>query len=151
MKENIEKLESIYKEIISEKTSGKVYFFGLLSRIDIEEKWDILISADWLKENNSQEDLVYIIKKLKDRFFDKLEFLSEIVLLVSKEPFIQDLARSLGKTEIKNKEIEGLKILDDFIIKKLYIINADFSALKLDPSLTIGLEGKGKKNDLAEF
>src|SRR3989339_2004319 len=95
MKEIIKKLTNIKNTILSEKSSGKLRFFGLIARVDIDNKWDLLISADWIEKNSSEETLIYIIQKLKESFDGKLEFLSSIVLLTPKEAFVRQLARGI--------------------------------------------------------
>src|SRR5688500_975096 len=115
MKEIIEKLNLVKDNIISEK--GTLRFFGLIARTDLENKWDLLISSDWIEKNSSDEELVYVITKLKEAFSEKLDFLSRIVLLRPEEHFIQELARVIVKEhDGKTGEIRNLKVSDDFTV-----------------------------------
>lgn len=132
MKEIIEKLKNIRDEIISEKNQGKLRFFGLIARADLEGKWDILLSADWFKENNKEKDLVYFIEKLKNKFKKDLEFLSKIVLLAPSEMFIQQLAKVIiTKGLDTEKEITDLKVFADFTVKRIFVVALDFTGIDL--------------------
>jgi hypothetical protein len=49
MKQMIEKLASLERDVASEK--GEFSLFGLFLREDAEGKWDLLASAPWLETN----------------------------------------------------------------------------------------------------
>lgn len=133
MKEIIEKLTIIKDKILSEKTNGRLRFLGLIARTDIEGKWDLLLSADWIKKNSSETDLIYIIQKLKDGFAGNLDFLSRIVLLTPNETFVQQLARTITREDLKNgEEITSLKISADFTVRKMLYIFLDFQGIDLN-------------------
>ena len=135
MKEIIEKLNNIKNKIIEEKTTGKLRFLGLIARADIEGKWDLLVSADWIKKNSSEDDFVYIIQKLKDNFDEKLDFLARIVLLTPKEAFIQQLARAIIRENGGEAgKITSLKTSKDFIVGQIVVIAFDFTDIGLDVS-----------------
>lgn len=138
MREIIEKLTAIKDSILTEKSGGKLRFFGALVRADMEEKWDLLISADWVEKNSSEEDLVYIIKKLKDSFGEKLDFLFRIVLLKPDETFVRQLAKAIIRENGgKPGEITNLAVNAEFTLKQLIVIALDFSGIDLDsPSET---------------
>ena len=135
MKEIIEKLNNIKNKIIEEKTTGKLRFLGLIARADIEGKWDLLVSADWIKKNSSEDDFVYIIQKLKDNFDEKLDFLARIVLLTPKEAFIQQLARAIIRENGGEAgKITSLKTTKDYIVAQIVVIAFDFTDIGLDVS-----------------
>lgn len=134
MNEIIEKLNKVKDKMLFEKR-GTLYFFGLLQRTDLENKWDIVVSSSWLEKSNTQEDLVYVINKLKDEFNNDLDFISRIVLFTASESFINDLGWALEKTDNRKlsetKEILNLKISEEVSIRHLYVLACDFSSLKL--------------------
>jgi hypothetical protein len=143
MKEIIDKLTIIRDKVVSERTDGILRFFGLIARIDLDSKWDLLISADWISKNNNEEDLIYIIKKLKEEFMEHLDFLSRIVVLTSNEFFVKQLARAiLTKSLSERGEISNLQISPDFVVKQLYVISFDFNGIDLDaPEIENGPAG----------
>lgn len=118
MNEIIEKLKKIALEILREKTSLK--FFGLFRRMDLEEKWDILLSADWLSDKK-EDDLVYVINKLNREFPDNLDFLAQIALLKPSEDFIKKLlVRINGSGDI---EFRDFKLDDSSTLNKFYVVH----------------------------
>lgn len=132
MNEITQKLIAVSDKIIQEKTSGILRFFGLLARADLSEKWDLLVSADWIEENNNQADLVYIIEKLKEEFAENLDFLSQIVILSPRESFIMRLAQALIREEILIPgEVSQLMISPDFTVSHVHIMKLDFTGIDL--------------------
>ena len=127
----MEKVRSNIKRI----KGGTIYFFGLLERTDSEAKWDVVISADWIIDNNSPEDLEFVINELKAEFGDSLTFLGRIILFKSSEDFINDLGWALnqvGKSVIVNsEEMFNLKISNDISIRHLQVVECDFSQLSV--------------------
>lgn len=150
MKEIITKLTVIKNDILKEK-EGQLRFLGLIARADVEDKWDLLVSADWIKKSNSEEDLIYIIKKLKGVFAENLNFLSRIVLLTPQETFIKQLARAIINEKVGNTgEFANLKTSADFTIKQVFVITLDFTDINLENSQEIGDGFVGAK-DVVEF
>ena len=138
MKEIVTKLNSINTFLSNDKKLGTIFFFGLLARTDMEGKWDIVISASNIKENNSEGDLVYVIDALKKEFFSELNFLSQIITLTPTENFIKDVARALGNDSAQGEEVTDIKLADKFVIGKMYVICSNFSKLDLTEQ-TVGL------------
>lgn len=135
MKEIIEKLTDVKNTILSERGNQKLRFLGLLARVDIDNKWDLLISADWIEKNSSEETLIYVIQKLKEVFNEKLEFISSIVLLTPRESFVRKLARAIiEENKSYPAEIVDLKISADFTVKQVFVIAIDFAGIDLNPS-----------------
>lgn len=134
MKEIVEKLRNIKDQIVLEKAEGQLRFLGLIARTDLDGKWDLLLSADWIKKSNGEEDLIFLIQKLKKEFQGNLDFLSKLVLLTPSESFILQLARAIvredkGKT---GEEISDLKISVDFTVRHLFVISFDFAGIDLE-------------------
>lgn len=147
MNEIVTKLEKV-KESISKL--GTVFIFTLIARNDLEGKWDILISAEKLKQNNSQEDLTYVIEELKKEFNDDLTFLSRIVLLVKDEDFIKEIACALDKIKTSKGEVSGLK-LSNITIRQMNIISSDFSGFNLTPSSSVVKKRSSKSKSVEKF
>ncbi len=132
MKEIIEKLNKIKGQILSEQTKGKLRLFVLIKRTDQENKWDVLLSADWFEKTNSEKDLVYFIKKIKSEFTD-LDFLARILVATPNELFIKSLANAILNTGVEGMEdITNLKVPEvDTVIKHINVIHIDFSSIDL--------------------
>ncbi|MEX2411922.1 MAG: hypothetical protein WD607_11255 [Candidatus Paceibacterota bacterium] len=131
MKDIIKKLNKIKDEINSEKESN-FKLFCLIARADLGNKWDLLLIADWIKESNSEENLIYIINKIKEEFKEDLDYFSRIVLLPTNERFVSKIIKAIFREnkeedKINKKEFSRLKIEKDFIIKKLFIIEMNIN------------------------
>ncbi len=89
MKQLVEKLQSIAKEIANER--GELSLFAFLLREEAENKWDLVVAAPWLN-TDSIEDINYIADKLK-HYLDVSELLSisRIVLLDTYDSIVQKI------------------------------------------------------------
>lgn len=120
MNEIIKKLKIVEEQVISEKNQ-ETSLFVLIKRTDLDgDKWDIILSSNWIEKNNLESDLVYIIDKLKLAFADQLDFLAQLVLLIPSSPLVKLLAKAAyeGKMTI-GEEIKELKLLKNYTIKCL--------------------------------
>lgn len=125
MTELIEKLNRIKTKILSEKRSGHFIFFGIIERVDLVGKWDIVICADWITENNNESDLVYVIGEIKTEFDGSLDFLGRVLLMTSSQALIRSLARAIIKENVDDKELFNLRV-GSIVISHLYIIESAF-------------------------
>jgi hypothetical protein len=118
MKEIIEKFKTIEKELSEEK--GEFNLFALFLREDSANKWDLLVSADWIIENKS-ETLKLITNKVQEHLEKKeLVNLSRIVLIEENNPSLEAFHRAInvehGSTEIRDRNFFGLQIKHAIII-----------------------------------
>lgn len=127
MDEILDKIREINSEIKSEKTEGVLRLFALIERTDLESKWDIVFSSDWLKKTNDEDVLIYLLDKLKNKFNGELEFLARVVVVKPDDSFIQNLAKSIVDNNLDTRgEIKELKVLPDSTIKKINMIEFNF-------------------------
>lgn len=127
------KFNKIKDKILSEK--GSLDFFVVIKRFDIDNKWDLLISGEWITESNLQADLVYVIELLKSEYEDKIDFISKILLLAPNEDFINDLAKAVITQDIPMGYKGELLVDTDTLISEINILyfnsdkykNIDFS------------------------
>jgi hypothetical protein len=118
MKELVEKLTIVEKETSAEK--GKYDLFALFLREDSSNKWDILVSADWMDERK-EEVLKYLSQKIQKAFTpDELFQISRIVIIEKDNPSLPGLQRAFngehGAIEIKDATFFGLQIKHAFLI-----------------------------------
>lgn len=119
IKEIIEKLKRVEERISTDK--GKSFnFFGVFKRSDVENSWDIVISANWFS-GDEKADLVYIINEIKkDLGSEDLKFVARVVLIKPEDQIIKALntiiAIEHGEVEMQNTQINGLKLSHIFII-----------------------------------
>jgi hypothetical protein len=86
MKQIIEKLTSLERDIASEK--GEFSLFALFLREEADDTWDLLASAPWL-EADKRESLDYLVNQLRARLdTQELLSLSRIVLLEKGNPIL---------------------------------------------------------------
>ena len=137
MKEILLKLNKFKERILSDNKLGEVYFIGLLSRVDLENKFDILISAKNITSSNSVDDLTYIINNLKIDLGDDINYISQIVSLSPGEEFINDLGISIESNLLsEGMDASDLKISDNFVLKQVSIILANFSKYNFRPKVS---------------
>lgn len=118
MKQSIDKFISIEKELSEEK--GEFNLFALFLREDAANKWDLLVSADWINENKS-DSLNLISKKLQSNLEKKdLVQLSRIVLIEEDNPGLTAFHNSVniehGSVEIQDSNFFGLEIKHAYVI-----------------------------------
>jgi len=118
MKQMIEKLASLERDIASEK--GEFSLFGLFLREDSEGKWDLLASAPWL-ETNQKEGLEYLVDQTRSRLnIQELLSLSRIVLLEKGNPILEAIHRTIsvkhGMAEMRDNIFFGLPIKHAYLI-----------------------------------
>jgi len=119
IEETIKKLKRVEKRVSREK--GPLNFFGVLERLDVDNTWDILVSASWFSDK--KKDLIYIISNVKkDLTNEDLRIFARVVLIKPEEKFIRRL-NALIETEHKEMEIINMKI-NGFRLKHGYIITS---------------------------
>lgn len=132
MNELLEKLNNVKNSILSEKKDSIFYLFGLVERVDLENKWDLLISTNWLEKENQEKDLVFFIEKIKAEFGSNFDFISKIVLFTADEEFLLALGRALEKEKASEKEFFNIKLVDNLALKHLYVLERNFESLDLN-------------------
>jgi len=111
--ENITAKSKEMIEILLREKEGPLYFFGYIERIDKNKKFDLLISADWIKERNNQKDLEFIINNLKIVFDGKYEFIENIVLFKEDEEFLLYLKRENSSKTLVLDTNQRVQIWED--------------------------------------
>ena len=118
MKQIIEKLASLERDITSEK--GEFSLFALCLREDADDTWDLLASAPWLK-TDKRESLDYIVNQLRARLdTQELLSLSRIVLLEKDNPVLETIHKEVrvkhGMAEVRDSVFSGVPIKHAYII-----------------------------------
>lgn len=118
MKDLTEKLKNSEVTMANEK--GPFDLFALFLREDAPGKWDLVVAADWIK-NNTEESLKYIIgfvQKVLSK--DELLKLSRIVIIDEKNPALDGMQRAVsvehGIVEVQDSNFFGLQIKQAFVI-----------------------------------
>lgn len=118
MKQVVEKLVSLENEVSREK--GEFSLFALFLREDMEDRWDLVVSAHWL-EANKKEALSYLANKIKSRLGpEELLSLSRIVFIDVGNPGLDAVHRAIrvehGTAEVTNSDFFGLHIKHAYIV-----------------------------------
>ena len=118
MKQSIEKLVSLERDIASEK--GEFSLFALFLREDADDKWDLLASAPWL-ETDKRESLEYLVNQLRSRLkTQELLALSRIVLLEKGNPVLEAIHNAIrvkhGMAEVRDSIFFGVPIKQAYLI-----------------------------------
>ncbi|WP_319580511.1 hypothetical protein [uncultured Methanospirillum sp.] len=113
MTELEEKFKKIINTISQEK--GNIKFFAIARRSDSEGFFDILISADWIRQDDF-EILKYIVKIIKS-LLNKEEIIdiSRVILLNSDDPILKQLRPAI------TVELGGIVHLDNCVVNNLAI------------------------------
>jgi hypothetical protein len=108
-----DKFVQIRSEIIAEK--GELTFFALFLREGVEDRWDLLVAAPWLDQDEATA-LRYLAKKITSKLTERemLE-LSRIVLIEQNDPGLKKLLRNTivedgAVREIENSQFAGLSL-----------------------------------------
>jgi len=118
MKELINKFREIESSLSEEK--GEFNLFALFLREGSANKWDLLVSADWI-EGNKSESLQIIAQRIQEHL-DKKELvnISRIVLIEDDNPALEAFHRAInvehGSAEIKDSNFFGLQIEHAYVI-----------------------------------
>lgn len=118
MKEIVNKLMAIEKETSTER--GMYDLFALFLREDSADKWDILVSANWI-DNNKEESLKYLAQRIQKAFApDELLLISRIVIIEQTNPALPALQQAVsiehGFAEIKDFNFSGLEVKHAYLI-----------------------------------
>ena len=125
IEELVKKITSAEKKISEEK--GDFAFFGLSERGDLENQWDVIVSAVWFS-GDTQKDLVYIIEKIKQSIADDdLRLLARVVLLNPSTDFIVKKLNELINTEHEPIEKENIQV-NGTMFKRLWVITSKVGA-----------------------
>lgn len=118
MIELVEKLKLIEKETSAER--GKYDLFALFLREDSSNKWDILVSANWIHDHK-EDSLKYLSQKIQKSFTqNELSQISRIVIIEENNPALPALQQTIsiehGAAEIKDSNLFGLQIKHAYLI-----------------------------------
>ena len=118
MKEQAEKLKFIEQELSD--SEGPFELFALFLREDAADKWDIIVSADWARENK-RATIHLITEKITSRF-NKQEMLmfSRLIVLDKDDASLKALHNAVqvehGLSEISDSHFFGLAIKHAYVI-----------------------------------
>ncbi len=131
MAEIVEKFRRIEKELSAEK--GLFTLFALVEREDsLVGSWDVVISADWIG-NNEKQALNIITSKIYAKLTKTEQvILSRIVILAPSDPFVQNLNFTVpknGDSKITNTTINGI------LIKKAFLITSNSTLVHFPKSV----------------
>jgi hypothetical protein len=118
MTEFINKFKAIEREIADER--GGIVLFGLFEREDLPGKWDVVISAPWVREN-WPEALDYVIGIAHSRLTrEEIISVSKYVLLRPSEEFVRELNKIVhvehGLAELRDLVVNGMAMTRAYVI-----------------------------------
>lgn len=119
MREQIKKLQDVEKTLCEEK--GPFEFFALFLREDAPEKWDLIISSDWAREDKKAA-MELVIEKVASVFEDsEILMLSRLIILAKDDDSgFKALNRALhvdhGLIELSDCVIFGVSIKHAYLI-----------------------------------
>jgi len=118
MKEQIEKLRKVERSLSESK--GEFELFALFLREDSPDRWDLLVSADWAR-NNKKGSIHTITEEVRKELSDhELLMLSRIVILDKNDAALKDINRAFrvehGLAELSDSNLFGLGIKHAYLI-----------------------------------
>lgn len=115
-----EKIQRV--EQILSRRKGVFSFFALVRRIDSENKFDLLVSADWLN-NHDKKCFDFIAKEIKQELSeDEILNISRIILLPQHDPVLTNVkpAMKISNSIVK---VENC-IINNIMIKEMTIFSS---------------------------
>jgi len=117
MDEFFDKIKSIGSEI--EEEVGGLVLFGVFKTADTPHRWDVLVSADWVGEDNAPA-IYYIGHKLQDRLsVEELVSISRIEALPPSSDFVRSVLRTVrvtgGGEYLEYRVYNGISILEAYV------------------------------------
>ncbi len=117
MKEQVEKLREIEKEICESK--GSFEFFALFLLEDTTE-WDLIISSDWARLDKKAA-ISYIVEKIRKVFSDKEMLMLSRLIILDKDDTSLEAIHGLvqvehGLIKLPNSTFFGLVIEHAYLI-----------------------------------
>jgi hypothetical protein len=122
MNQFIEHCAAIEKEL--SKKYGDFALFAIFARTDIENNWDVVVSAKWM--NSEREALDIVAKALTDTLKkDEMLKIARIVYLPQKELFVTLINKLFtvqhNPVRIENCELGGLQIKEGYIVSSVQV------------------------------
>lgn len=118
MKDLVGKLAKVEQEIADER--GGFSLFALFLREDVENKWDVVVSAPWFGDD--QKSLLdYLVQKIQAELGpEEMTMLSRIVLVEPNNVAAKAVNKAVqiehGVSEVLNSDFFGLRIKQAYII-----------------------------------
>ena len=115
MSTTIEKLSSIEQRISSKKDRFRL--FALFLREDAPNRWDLVVSAPWLDENE-QKGLNYLVKQIKlDLTTQEFVWLSRIIVAREGSAILEAMKQVEGShLVLQNVQLPGILVKEAYII-----------------------------------
>lgn len=120
MKELVERFVKLESEIAEEK--GRFSLFALFLREDVENKWDVVVSATWFSQYQNQRAILeYLVPKIQRQLNpEELLTLSRIVTVDPDNESVKAINRAVsiehGTVDVQDSDFFGLRIKHAFII-----------------------------------
>ncbi|MBL7118151.1 MAG: hypothetical protein ISS94_05145 [Candidatus Syntrophoarchaeum sp.] len=119
MKSLVDKFRTIEKTISEEK--GSFVLFALFVREEAQDKWDLVLSANWFADEK-RKILDYLVEKIKDELAQDITEISRIILLRPSDQFVKTV-NSIINIEHGDAEVVDSRF-DEYNIKHAYIITS---------------------------
>jgi len=118
MRQLLEKFRTIEQDLSKQK--GDFVLFALIELEEVQNKWDVVVSATWLEEGK-KKDLDFVIKQIQSKFSnDEMMFLAKVVLLDPSEPFVKNITSVVsvkgGSLEIKDSAFNNTFVKHAYVI-----------------------------------
>jgi len=118
MKELVEKLKHIEQAISAEK--GGFELFALFLRDDAPDKWDLVVSSDWARQNK-KDSINYLVATIRKEITkEEMLKLSRLVILDKDDAAMNALHSAMhvehGMAEIRDSNFMGLAIKHAYLI-----------------------------------
>ena len=122
MKSLLDKLKNVVVSL--EKEHGAILVFALFLRVDPLEKWDIVVSASWLNENDISSYKTITSKLQENLSPQELTQLARIVILGISDSVVSFLQNSETVTNGHFGEVSGDLFTEKFgfPIKRAYLL-----------------------------
>jgi hypothetical protein len=127
----IEKLK-IIGSILSSKLGG-VFLLMLIRRTDLEDKWDLIISAEKIVDDNLRSDIKIVLESIKSNSENILDQIADVLTLGKENNLLNTLVRTIKEEQIPEEFNDSLKLDSGIVLREVFVISLNlekFTALE---------------------
>lgn len=123
-----EKLK-IINDILTSKI-GKVFLMVLVRRTDLENKWDLVVSAEKIKDDNLRSDIKIVLEAIKMSSENILDDVADVLTLSKENYLFNTLLRTIEEEKVPEGFNDTLKLEGGVILKEILVVTLNLEGIQ---------------------